>query len=90
MNLGVGGFSSRQIVDRLEREAGEARPRAAAARHAWPAVDLRTLDSDAERAVDEKRKSLSGDRGHPNEAGDALVAKALFDELVRRGLVHRC
>lgn len=65
------------------------RLRAAAARHGWPLVDLRALYSNAELAADEKRRYFSPDRGHPNEAGYGLVAKAVLDELVRREIVHR-
>jgi hypothetical protein len=65
------------------------RLRAAATSHLWPLVDVRTLYTNEQLSADGKRKYFSSDRGHPNEAGYGLVAKAVFDELVRRGIVHR-
>jgi lysophospholipase L1-like esterase len=57
-----------------------------AAERGWPILDLHRLHSRDELAADDKRKYFSADRGHPNDAGYALMARDVFDWLQENGL----
>jgi lysophospholipase L1-like esterase len=52
--------------------------RAFARDHAYPLVDLEAIYPLEELSADDKRRYFSADRSHPNEAGYALMAKAVL------------
>jgi lysophospholipase L1-like esterase len=56
--------------------------------HHWPLVDLHADHSEAELTADDKRRYFSADRGHPNEAGYALIARAVEATLVAQHVVQ--
>ncbi len=53
-----------------------------------PIVDMQRVYAVDEHRADDLRKYFSADRCHPNEVGYGLMAKAVYEELRQRGLVH--
>ncbi len=53
-----------------------------------PLIDMQGVYAIDELQTDGKRKYFSADRAHPNEVGYGLMASAIYDGLVQRGIVH--
>jgi lysophospholipase L1-like esterase len=54
--------------------------------HHWELVDLHAIWPESELGRDDKTRYFCPDRGHPNEAGYGLMARAIRDELARLGI----